>query len=398
MYKAVNEFIQSKTDEAKSRIVNAGRKVSDSEALEIIMDLIEDSSQCFDLGELNRIIEIVYARTRNKLGLLGKLIESQEYNEIMVNGVNGIFAECSDGKIVHMDGVFSCVEELETIIRNIASGVNREINEMSPILDARLPDGSRVNAVYNNVAVNGPVLTIRKFRKHGFSLKEMIANDTVTEECADFLSNLVRNGYNIFVSGGTSSGKTTFLNILSQFIPNVERVIVIEDSTELQLTHIDNLVQMECHNANSMGQGQITMAELIKASLRMRPDRIIVGEVRGEEVSDMLQALNTGHCGMSTGHANSVKGMLRRMEALYISGTPIPIDAVRAQIVEGIDIMVHLGRLLNGQRKVLEIQELLGYSNGNYDLNPLFILDDDLNLKRTANELQNKSKFRLRAT
>lgn len=393
------EYIQSMTEKAKSRIIDAGRRISDSEALEIIVDLVIESRGNYDLSEFNRLIELVFARTRNKLGLLGKLIECDDYNEIMVNGIDDIFVESSDGKISRVEGIFDSVDELESIIRNIASGVNREINEMSPILDARLPDGSRVNAVYHNVAVNGPVLTVRKFGKNGYSLNEMTANGTVTEECAEMLALLVKNGYNIFVSGGTSSGKTTFLNALSNYIPENERVIVIEDSMELQLSHIENIVQMECHNANSMGQGEISMAGLIKTSLRMRPNRIIVGEVRGEEVSDMLQAMNTGHDGcMSTGHANSVKGMLRRLEAMYLMGSSIPIDAIRAQIVEGIDIMIHLSRLEDGKRRVIEVQELLGFSDGIYVLNPLFQLNSRLELERTSNELQNKSKLKLRAT
>ena len=392
-----SEYIKAKTEEAKDNIVNAGRKGSDSEALDIVEDITLDNRNFFNLSDYNDIIEAVYAKTRNKLGLLENYINDDDYNEIMVNGVDNIFAEHRNGEIYRLDRIFETVDELETAIRNIASGVNREINELSPILDARLPDGSRVNAVYKNVAINGPALTIRKFAKENISIEKMIANGTLTEECADMLEMLVRNGYNIFVSGGTSSGKTTFLNALSGFIPRKERVIVIEDSMELKMNHIPNLVQMECHNANSMGQGQIDMAGLIKTSLRMRPDRIIVGEVRGAEVSDMLQAMNTGHDGcMSTGHANSVKGMLRRLEAMYLMGTSIPIDAIRAQITEGIDIMIHLSRLDTGVRKIVEVQELIGFNNGNYELNPLFSMDNGLNLRRTANKLQNNGKLNLR--
>ncbi|MGN0733971.1 MAG: CpaF family protein [Emergencia sp.] len=390
-------YIQTKTEEAKAKIVDAGRRISDSEALEIVEDIILDGLGFFELSEYNRLIDSVYARTRNKFGLLETFLNDDDYSEIMINGIENAFAERRNGEVIRLNGMFDSVEELETVIRNIASGVNREINELSPILDARLPDGSRVNAVYKNVAANGPVLTIRKFGKNGFSLSDMTDSGTVTAECAEMLGSLVKNGYNIFVSGGTSSGKTTFLNALSACIPSRERVIVIEDSMELKLQHIENLVQMECHNANSTGQGEINMASLIKTSLRMRPDRIIVGEVRGEEVSDMLQAMNTGHDGcMSTGHANSVGGMLRRLEAMYLMGSSIPIDAIRAQIVEGIDIMIHLGRLDSGQRKVIEVQELIGFEDGNYVLNPLFVIDDRLNLKRTSNELQNNSKLRLR--
>ena len=257
---------------------------------------------------------------------------------------------------------------------------------MHPILDARLPGGSRVNAVYKNVAAGGPALTIRKFARERITMEEMVRSGTLTESCASYLKTLVSCGYNIFVSGGTSSGKTTFLNALSDFIPPKERVIVIEDSTELAMSHIANLVQMECRNANTMGQGMISMDMLIKTSLRMRPDRIIVGEVRGKEVADMMQAMNTGHDGcLATGHGNSVSGMLRRLEAMYLMGVQIPMDAIRAQIVEGIDIMIHLGRLPGGARKVLEVQELVDFENGKYVLNPLFLMDESRHLCETGN-------------
>ena len=227
-------------------------------------------------------------------------------------------------------------------------------------------------------------------------MEDMIASGTISRECADFLSKLVRCGYNLFICGGTSSGKTTFLNALSEAIPKDERVIVIEDSTELQLSHIDNLVQMECHQANVMGQGEVSMDMLIKTSLRMRPDRIIIGEVRGKEVADMLQAMNTGHYGMSTGHGNSAEGMLRRLEAMYLMGVQIPMDAIRAQIIEGIDVLIHLGRLGHGRRLVLEIQELLGYENGKYALNPLFVLDKNQTLVATGNPLKRTRKMQLK--
>ena len=241
------------------------------------------------------------------------------------------------------------------------------------------------------------MLTIRKFSKDRITIEQMVAGGTLTAECAAYLRTLVRSGYNIFVSGGTSSGKTTFLNALSDFIPPDERVIVIEDSRELQLSGISNLVQLECHNANSMGQGQVSMEMLIKTSLRMRPDRIIVGEVRGREVADMLQAMNTGHDGsMSTGHGNSVSGMLRRLEAMYLMSAQIPMDAIRAQIVEGIDVMIHLGRLADGSRRVLEIQELVDFENGKYVLNPLFCLDGDRKLVSTGHDLINRSRLILK--
>lgn len=381
-------YIQTKTEEAKAKIIDAGRRISDSEALEIVEDIILDGMDFFDLSEYKSLIDSVYARTRNKFGLLESYLNDDDYSEIMVNGIENAFAERRNGEMIRLDGLFDSVGELETIIRNIASGVNREINELSPILDARLPDGSRVNAVYKNVAADGPVLTIRKFGKNGYSLSDMTDSGTVTAECAEMLSCLVKNGYNIFVSGGTSSGKTTFLNALSACIPRGERVIVIEDSMELKLQHIENLVQMECHNANSTGQGEINMASLIKTSLRMRPDRIIVGEVRGREVVDMIQAMNTGHSGsMSTGHGNSIKGMLNRLETMYLMGGKTPLYSVRSQIANAIDVFVHLERTHNGVRKVVEIAELTGYDGNEYNLNYLYTLDSFGRLVSTGNSI-----------
>lgn len=380
----------------RNKILAERESLSDEEARKLIEDMVFDSGWDLELSEYGKVIEKLYAKTRSKVGILEKFICDDTYNEIMVNGRDVLFYESPAG-IFRIDGAFDTTEELEEIIRSIASGVHREINEMNPILDARLEDGSRVNAVFKNVAQGGPVLTIRKFSKERITMEQMLRRGTLTEEVTAFLKTLVECGYNIFVSGGTSSGKTTFLNALSDFIPHGERVVVIEDSTELQLKNIENLVQMECHNANTLGQGQVSMDMLIKTSLRMRPDRIIVGEVRGREVADMLQAMNTGHDGsMSTGHGNSVSGMLRRLEAMYLMSAQIPMDAIRAQIVEGIDIMVHLGRMKNGQRKVLEIQELLGFEQNRYILNPLFVLNEKGNLISAGNGLKNRTKMMLR--
>ncbi len=241
------------------------------------------------------------------------------------------------------------------------------------------------------------MLTSRRFSKDRLTAADMVRRGTLTQQCADYLCAAVECGYNLFVSGGTSSGKTTFLNAISDFIPENERVIVIEDSTELQIGNIPNLVQMECHNANSMGQGSVSMDMLIRTSLRMRPDRIIVGEVRGKEVADMLQAMNCGHDGsMSTGHGNSVTGMLRRLEAMYLMSARIPMDAIRAQIVEGIDLMIHMARFRDGSRRVVEVQELLDFENGKYRLNPLFRLNSDMELVFTGNALVNRSKLALK--
>lgn len=390
------EFLMAQTEAVKASVLNMKEKPEDEEVLAIIEDAVLENAENMSAEEADYIIHKIYSTLRNRLGLLDMYINREDITEIMVNGKDMIFFENGQG-MIRVDDSFDSTEELEDIIRNIAAGVHREINEMNPILDARLEDGSRVNAVYKNVAVNGPVLTIRKFAKERISIKQMIDGGTLSEECAEFLRILVESGYNIFVSGGTSSGKTTFLNALSDFIPEKSRVIVIEDSTELQLKEIENLIQMECHNANSLGQGQIAMDLLIKTSLRMRPDRIIVGEVRGKEIADMLQAMNTGHSGsMSTGHGNSVAGMLRRLEAMYLMSAQIPMDAIRAQIVEGIDIMVHLGRFERGARKVMEIQELLDFQDGRYILNPLFLLDKEGKLIKTENRLKNISKVNLR--
>ena len=396
MLQTNKEILEEQIQCVKDKILALNDNLQTLEAMELIEDTVLDDDYDLELQEYEELIKKVYAKTRSKLGMLEPYINDESINEIMVNGKDHFFFEDSDG-IGFVFDCFDSTEELEEIIRNIAAGVHREINEMNPILDARLADGSRVNAVYKNVAVDGPVLTIRKFSKDRITIDEMVGHGTLTRECADFLKTLVECGYNIFVSGGTSSGKTTFLNALSDYIPQEERVIVIEDSTELHLERIENLVQMECHNANTMGQGQISMDMLIKTSLRMRPDRIIVGEVRGREVADMLQAMNTGHDGsMSTGHGNSVAGMLRRLEAMYLMSAQSPMDAIRAQIVEGIDIMVHLGRLENGNRRVIEVQELLDFENGKYVLNPLFALDSDMELVSTGNRIRSRGKLLLK--
>ena len=375
-------------DEIRKKLMNSGRELTDEQVMACIEETVLNDGRERPFHEYSPMIRRLYARLRSKLGILDLYMKDERVNEIMINGPDTFFFETKDG-IQQLDDSFDSVEELEEVIRNIAAAVHREINEMHPILDARLSDGSRVNAVYKNIVAGGPILTIRKFAKERICMEDMIEGGTVSEECAEFLYELVHCGYNLFISGGTSSGKMTFLNALSEAIPKNERVIVIEDSAELQLHHIQNLVQMECHQANAMGQGAVSMDMLIKTSLRMRPDRIIVGEVRGKEVADMLQAMNTGH-------GNSVEGMLRRLEAMYLMSAQIPMDAIRAQIVEGIDVLVHLGRLGPGQRKVMEVQELLGFENGKYILNPLFILDEEQNLTATGHSLQRTRKMQLK--
>ena len=363
------------------------------------MQIIEDEvmgSEDLTVSEISELVKLIYARTRSRLGILKYLAEDDGVTEIMVNGPDRVYVERKNG-IVRTDIRFDSREELEEIIRNIAASCRREINEMNPILDARLENGSRVNAVFSNIVHEGPVLTIRKFAKERITIDKMTEDGTISQECRDLLRDLVESGYNILISGGTSSGKTTFLNALTDFIPKRERVIVIEDSRELMLGNIDDLVQMECHTANSQGNGEVTMDMLIRTSLRMRPDRIIVGEVRGREVAMMLQAMNTGHDGsITTGHGNSAEGMLRRLEAMYLMSEEIPLEAVRAQILEGIDICVHLTRMSDGSRRVTEVSELTGYKDGEYILNKLFGLDRNMQLIRKGNGLINREKMELR--
>ena len=276
--------------------------------------------------------------------------------------------------------------------------MSRELNELNPIVDARLSDGSRINAVNANVAINGPVLTIRRFNAGRLTMEDLIASGSITREAAEFIKALVRCRYNIFVSGGTSSGKTTFLNVLSDYIPADERLIVIEDSAELAIRGHPNLVRLEAKLPNAQGKGAVSIKELIKASLRMRPDRVIVGEVRGAEVVDMLAAMSTGHDGsLSTGHANSCRGMILRLESLFLSASGFPIESIRGQIAEGIDIFVHLARRSDGKRKVMEISQVSGFSGGEICVEPLFRSDGGI-LSRTGIELKRRDKVRLYGT
>lgn len=346
--------------------------------------------------DVEKLIDRIFLSMRRDLDILQPYIEDEQVSEIMVNGKDHIFVE-KNGMIQKTEIQFDTTEDLEELIRRLAAGVHREINELNPIVDARLPDGSRVNAVYKNIALNGPILTIRKFPQKAIDMPALIKMGSITKEAADFLQSMVKAGYNCFISGGTSSGKTTFLNVLSNFIPHDERVILIEDSAELQIKQILNLVRLECKQANVQQKGRVTMEDLIKTSLRMRPDRIIVGEVRGKEVMDMIQAMNTGHDGsLSTGHGNSISGMLRRLESMFLQAADFPIDAIRAQIAEGIDLIIHLGRLSDGSRKVLEIAEIDGVFQGEIQINMLFRYRPSKGLVRTANHLIHTEKLELR--
>lgn len=310
-----------------------------------------------------------------RLDILQELVDDPEVTEIMVNGKDHIFVERS-GRLERWDRSFEQVEQLEDMIQQIVSKINRVVNVSRPIADARLvEDGSRVHIVLPPIALDGPVVTIRKFPEP-ITIDRLIRYGSLTREAADFLEKLVRSGYNIFISGGTGSGKTTFLNALSAYIPETERVITIEDSAELQITQIPNLVRLETRGANAEGEGAVEISDLIRASLRMRPNYLIVGEVRGKECLDMLQALNTGHFGLSTGHGNSARDMLSRLETMTLMAADIPLTAVRGQIASAIDILVHLGRLRDRSRRVLEITEVTGYADGEIQLNPLYRFEE----------------------
>lgn len=340
------------------------------------------------------------------LGLLDMILKDDEITEVMINSPEEIFIE-KHGRLERLDQKFESQRRLEDIIQRIVGRAGREVNQSNPIVDTRLPDGSRVNVVLPPVALKGPTVTIRKFSKTPMTIEQLIKYKSITPEIADILEILVKSKYNIFISGGTGSGKTTFLNALSNFIPREERVITIEDSAELQIAGIDNLVRLETRNANSAGSGGITIRDLIKSSLRMRPERIVVGEVRGAEALDMLQAMNTGHDGsLSTGHANSTKDMLSRLETMVLMGSEgLPLEAIRQQIASAVDIIIHLSRLRDHSRKTMEITEVVGFKEGEIELNPLFVFEESRestmdkvygSLKRTENRLRNDFKLRLK--
>ncbi len=347
-------------------------QIDDEELLERIDEAIraECGTEYLPLGQRVRLRRELYDSFR-RLDILQELVDDPE-----VNGTDRIFVE-KQGKLIRWDRSFSSTEQLEDLIQQVVSRVNRTVNFAKPIADARLEDGSRVHVVLPPAALDGPTLTIRKFPE-AFDMERLIFGGSITEEAADFLEKLVKAGYNIFVSGGTGSGKTTFLNALSGFIPAGERIITIEDSAELQIRHIPNLVRLETRAGSNEGVSPVTMTDLIRASLRMRPTRIIVGEVRGGEALDMLQAMNTGHDGsLSTGHANSAKDMLLRLETMVLmAGGELPLPAVRMQIASGLDIIVHLGRLRDRSRRVLEIAEVLGYEEGEVKLRSLYRFEE----------------------
>jgi pilus assembly protein CpaF len=376
------------------------RDYCDDEVLEFIEKYILDKSHTIYIPfkYKKQLIDDIFNSLR-RLDILQKLMDDKTITEIMINGRDNIFVE-KNGAIYKKDMTFESEERLYNVIQQIVSKVNRVVNESSPIVDARLFDGSRVNAVLPPIALNGPILTIRRFPETPITIDSLIEYGTITEDAADFLRNIVIAKYNIFVCGGTGAGKTTLLNVLSDFIPSNERVITIEDSAELQILGIDNIVKLETRRSNTEGRGEITIRDLIKTSLRMRPDRIIVGEVRGEEALDMLQAMNTGHDGsLSTGHANSAKDMLSRLETMVLCGAILPAEAVRQQIASAIDIIIYIGRVKDNGRKILEISELVDYKDGNYILNELYLYsrekENKVFLQRTSNNLINTQKLDL---
>lgn len=324
--------------------------------------------------EKRYIINAVYEAIRG-LGVLGQIISDPDITEVMINGYMDIFVERA-GRLQKLENHFESRQELETIITKFVSQSGRAVNESEPIVDTHLEDGSRVNVVMPPVALNGPIVTIRRFPKEAMTVQKLIHYGSITPEVAEVLELLVRSRYNVFVSGGTGSGKTTFLNALSNFIPRDERIITVEDSAELQIKNVDNLVRLETRNAGPDGSGAITIKDLIKSALRMRPDRIVVGEVRGAEALDMLQAMNTGHDGsLSTGHANSTRDMLSRLETMVLQGAAgLPLEAIRQQIGSAVDIVIHLSRLRDKSRKTMEIVEILGYDQAarDYELNVLY--------------------------
>lgn len=363
-------------EKLKSRIISdidMSSEIRDDDIGRVIDKcILEESSNTYIPLKEKVQLRVELFNSFRRLDVLTELLEDDDITEIMVNGPDSIYIEKS-GRLIRTDKSFESGEKLRSVVQQIVAGCNRRINESSPIVDARLSDGSRVNIVQNPVSLCGPVITIRRFPDKPIDIKRLIELDSLDAGVAELLSIFVKSGFNIFISGGTGSGKTTFLNALSNFIPKHERIVTIEDSAELQIQGVDNLVRLEAKNANLEGQNQITIRDLIKTSLRMRPDRIIVGEVRDAAAIDMLAAMGTGHDGsLSTGHANSAVDMISRLETMVLMGMDIPLKAVRSQIASAVDVIIHLGRLRDGTRRVLSIEEVNGMVDGNVNLNKLF--------------------------
>lgn len=400
----LQEFSQQIREDAIKLVTY--NEVSDDDLRDYIENAVKSRGEALYLSidEMITVINEVYSSIRG-LGMLDGILRDESITEVMINGPDDIFIE-QGGHLRKLDDKFSSEEELFNIVQKIVGNAGREVNTANPIVDTRLADGSRVNVVLPPIALNGTVVTIRKFSSEPMTMKKLIEYGSITPAISNLLKHLVEAKYNIFISGGTGSGKTTFLNALSNYIPPDERVITIEDSAELQIVNIPNLVRLETRNANSSGVGQITIRDLIKSSLRMRPERIVVGEVRGAEALDMLQAMNTGHDGsLSTGHANTAADMLSRLETMVITGAEgMPLEAIRQQIASAVDIIIHLSRMRDKSRKVLEICELDGLDEyGNIRMNPLFkfIEDEEKSmltkvvgrLTRTENKMKHTDKL-----
>ena len=396
--------MQSRKNRIRKKVMDCldlSRELNDEEVGGVIDRCIleEAAHEYIPVKEKVRLKAEIFNSLR-RLDVLTEYLEAEDITEIMVNGYRDIFVE-KNGRLERVDSAFESEKKLLSVIQQIVAGCNRRINEAEPIVDARLKGGSRVNIVLQPVSVDGPIVTIRRFPKEAFDMNRLIALGAISQEVADLLGMLVVSGYNIFVSGGTGSGKTTFLNALSGYIPKSERVITIEDSAELQLKGIDNLVRLEARPSNVEGNNAVTIRELIRTSLRMRPDRIIVGEVRDEAAIDMLAAMNTGHDGsLSTGHANSCEDMIKRLETMVLMGLDIPLVAVKQQIASAVDVIIHLSRMHDGSRKVWKICEVVGMKNGEIKLNTLFeineyksALNNARGMFRKVNDLMNIDKL-----
>jgi len=371
---------------------------SDDEIREMIIREVFSRARVISMNaaEKKEIVDGVFNSMR-RFDILQPVLDDNTVTEIMVNGPDNIFIE-REGKTSRLELSFGSREKLEDVIQMILARVNRTVNEANPIVDARLPDGSRLNVVLYPIALNGPAMTIRKFPSRAVTIQQMADMGTLSLEAAQTLEYLVRAKYNIFICGGTGSGKTTLLNALASFIPAEERIIAIEDSSELQLFDAVNIIRMETRNANTEGKGQITIRDLIRTALRMRPERIIIGEVRGAEALDMLQAMNTGHQGsMSTAHSNSVEDSISRLETMVLSAVPLPVEAIRHQIASAIDIIIYMSRIKDGTRKVIEISEVAGISEGRVIINRLFesSIERGYILERTANPLLHTKKLEI---
>lgn len=399
------ENTRSRVRDAIMAEIDFSREVADEEVLDLIDAEITGKGAVRDAGltveERKRLRQELFHSIR-RLDVLQDLIDDPSVTEIMVNGPEHIFIERA-GKLLPYRAAFSSGEKLEDVIQQIVGACNRVVNSSTPIVDARLANGDRVNVVLQPIALNGPILTIRRFPERPICMEDLLQWGSISGEVSAFLEKCVRAGFNIFISGGTGSGKTTFLNVMSDFIPGEERIITIEDNAELQIRHIANLVRMEARNANVEGCRPISIRDLIKASLRMRPDRIIVGEVRGPEAIDMIQAMNTGHDGsMSTGHANSARDMLSRLETMILMGMDLPVSAIRGQLSAGIDLIVHLGRLRDKSRKLLEVAEVTGIQNGQITLSTLYRFYERgeqngriVGIWEKENEIENRQKFEM---